>query len=182
MSQEKLIILPEDERAATYRTDICGWVSRGGRFFGEQGEEPARWEGSTHHKCSYCDEIIPKTPYSACPSCRPSRLSRRHAERERRAWDGESPIYSESEDEFFYDFEEVEEFCFEHECAADDLLLLLCEPISLPEIEPDLFDLPEDVELPAEIQAKVDELNAMLRSCAPLAWEPIGYAVELEEL
>lgn len=63
---EEKIILNTDKESAEYRTDIKGWVSKDGRFFGKD-ESLARYSGSTHRKCDKCESLIEKTSY--CEKC-----------------------------------------------------------------------------------------------------------------
>ena len=64
---EEKIILQDSPEAATFKTGLSGWVSREGRFWGDN-EDSARWEGSTHRKCETCETIVPRNRI-CCNEC-----------------------------------------------------------------------------------------------------------------
>lgn len=67
------VILTTSEKAATYRTDICGWVDRHGRYHGSD-EAGARRSGATHVACK-CGELIDASTYHIlCEKCESARL------------------------------------------------------------------------------------------------------------
>lgn len=88
MSDDTDIILPSDDRAATYRTDITGWVSRDGKYCGDD-ERLARLVGATHRACADCGVSTLKT-YMICPACRDKRAEQRYLALPQAEWDGEA--------------------------------------------------------------------------------------------
>ncbi|MBI5520237.1 MAG: hypothetical protein HY916_09270 [Desulfovibrio sp.] len=181
-------ILRTDAAAAKYVTDIKGWVSSNSRFFGDgpHAEDMARYDGCTHVPCGRCGLPTPKG-YTACDACREIAEVERHATRERRQWDGTSMIYSEADDKWFRDLEEILDHCEEHGVTPESLRLLLCKPVYARPIDPvDHYvdDLPEEADegdLPAELQEAFDALNKAIEGCrVPLSWQASKYALDLE--
>ena len=60
------IVIFNSAEAATYKTDLKGWVSRDGMYFGEN-ERTARWSGCTHMTC-VCGAVHEKGR-TVCRSC-----------------------------------------------------------------------------------------------------------------
>jgi hypothetical protein len=102
----------------------------------------------------------------------------------RKAWNGTDPVYSKSAERYFNDQDEIEDHCAEEDITEKDLWLVLCKPVFAHQIDPDEYyrdDLPEEGEVPAEIRAAFETLNAAIRACqVPLSWEPDCYAVATE--
>jgi hypothetical protein len=182
MGDEK-IILPSDPEAATYKTDIKGWVSRDGFYYGE-GEELARYSGSTHRACEGCGTPIQKNGYTKCGPCLIASDIERYNKRERRHWNGTDGLFSEAYGEYFFDSEDLDDFCEDHDCSIEDLRLIICVPQYAREIDPKEYycdDLPEDGEVPDDIIEIFDELNSRIRdSKAVLSWSPGKFAAIME--
>lgn len=53
------IVFEADDVAANYQTNISGWVSRNGFFYGNN-EQSARRDGATHVLCSECRQACAK--------------------------------------------------------------------------------------------------------------------------
>ena len=66
----------------------------------------------------------------------------------------------------------------------EELELFICDPVKLGEIQSDYWDddLPEDGELPPEVEAALEEFNAVIRKSKPVGWSPGKFAaiVDLE--
>lgn len=167
------IILPEDDRAATYRTDICGWVSRNGKFYGEgeRAEEIARLAGATHWRCDDCGTII-ENRYTRCSTCSDKRAMARYLSLPEADWDGEAPLYSYTTSEFYNDLDEAEDRLDDGQ-TLDDLRLVICVPEYARPLDLDLFEdqLPEDVDAPDELQDAIDTFNESIKGLQ-LSWEP----------
>lgn len=166
------VVLDSSSEAAAYRTDIKGWVSRNGRYCG-QDERLARYYGCTHVACEDCCKPIKKT-YTVCQECRGKREVERYLAMPKQEWDREGFVYSQVADEYF-DSDQLAEHCEENELTPDDLRLVICEPNYAREIDTDYFadDLPEEVDLPREIWVALDALNKVIREFrTPLSWSP----------
>lgn len=175
MTEEKIILASSDE-AATYKTGISGWFDNAGRFWGDD-EEKARWAGSTHIYCDNCQKPTPKY-YTLCEACREKARVQRHINLERREWDGVTPLYSDSHDEYFFSLEDIEDYTDNYEVSVEDLQLRLCKPVQMRHLDEDelLCDLHEDAELPPEVAVALEALNKVIRNLPPQAWEPDKFA------
>lgn len=91
---EQEMILDTDPRAATYRTDIKGWVSRDGMFYGDgpSNERTARYAGSTHRACERCGKPCEKL-WLKCADCRAILDAERFAARPQAEWNGSDFLY-----------------------------------------------------------------------------------------
>lgn len=180
---EEEIILPESDEAATYRTDIKGWVDRHGRYFGNL-EKYARLQGATHKKCE-CGELVKANYYGKCSSCREQRDIEKYNAMPNKDWDGETPLYSDAHDEYFFDEDELECFIDEEEDRTiENLRLIICKPNYFNTIDESYFDddLPENCEdLPPELTEAIEEFNNVIRGLKPASWSPGEYAANVEQ-
>ncbi|AEJ01219.1 hypothetical protein Nit79A3_1387 [Nitrosomonas sp. Is79A3] len=174
-------IFPESEEAAKFVTGISGWVDRYGGFFGTN-EKLARYSGSTHKHCG-CGAAIPKNSY--CEPCCKNKNSELYLIIERREWDQKTPLFSQSHDKYLFDKDDLFDLMCEAQVTdPDELELFICEPNHLGEIESDYWAdyLPDDGELPPEVEAALEEFNAVIRKSEPVSWSPGKFAaiVDLE--
>jgi hypothetical protein len=172
-------IFPESPEAATFKTGLSGWVDRHGRFCGDD-EKTARYFGSTHRKCD-CGAVIEQRSY--CKVCSRLKMTARHKEAEKISWDRETPLYSQIHDKYFFDEDELLDFM--DECGIknpDDLELFICNPNYLSQIDSDYWadDLPEDGDLPSDVEALLDTLNAAIRAAEPVSWSQSELAAIVE--
>jgi hypothetical protein len=179
-TETERVVMYDSPEAASYRTDIKGWVSRNGRYFGED-ENMARYDGCTHRPCKQCGKPAPK-PYTVCDECRRRSKIGRYKIRERKEWNEDCPVYSEALDRFFDTWDEIHDAAAENGMEVEDLRLLICEPVFAEEIDPRKYYydlLPEGSPVPAEIEEVFERLNAAIRDCkVPLCWEPGMLAVK----
>lgn len=187
MSSEQQMILSTSDEAATYRTDLKGWVSRDGLYFGED-ERTARYSGCTHVPCQGCSKPAPKGRV-VCDACYVAREREKFGAKERRPWDGEAMLYSEVLDRYFTDPEDAIDWVEnqdEEGHTLETLRLVLCEPTKYREIDPNDYyvdDLPEDGEVDNAIAKAFKELNAKIRAhSSPASWFPGKYALDLSGL
>lgn len=164
-------ILYDSPEAATYKTDIKGWVSRDGHFLGED-EHMARYMGCTHKKCE-CGKIIIKNSY--CSPCYAKRQREEWLKMPIGTWDeaGGQMIAVHDGDSYFSDREEFFEWCQDQGVEPGEVMLVLCEPQHLSEVTSEFWcdELCEDQELPAEIQDKLNELNKAIENYKkPISW------------
>lgn len=177
------IIMYDSPEAATYRTDIKGWVCSKGFFCGDGpgAEHQARWSGSTHRKCDECGGTYGVRSW--CDAC--------HQKRRRDAWlampvvewDGEQMIAVYDGDEFFSDPDEFLEWC-DNEGIEDpgSIMLVATEGSFLREVDMDYWqdDLPEDGDLPGEIADALHELNKVINAQKkPHCWRPVNKRIEI---
>lgn len=172
---EKIIMFDSPE-AAQFRTDIKGWVSRGGRFFGDgpSAEADARYHSCTHRPCRECGAPTIKR-YIKCDACRELADIARYQAMPRAEWDGKAMLYSEATDRYYNDLDEVDDHLDEMEerCTLADLRLVICEPNYVMQLSEDLFldDLPEEGDLPNEVYEAIEAFNTAVAGIV-LSWYP----------
>lgn len=173
---EAKVILPTDPEAATFRTDISGWVDIHGRFWGTD-ERMARYSSSTHSMCE-CGNIVSRG-WTKCSSCREKEDITRYDKLQFKVWDGDEYVYSYAVEEYFRDEDEIMEYCDDHDIMPNGLRLVLCEPNYFNELNKDQWDeiLPEDSdgELPKKLEDAIDALNNVIKSLPPASYSPSNY-------
>lgn len=180
MKEEKMIHYNSPEAAQL--KDLKLWVSANGRVHSD--ENSARYDGCTHKNCE-CGELVEKM-YTLCEKCRGKRDIQIYWEKPLVEWDGESPLYDDfSEEYFFYGEGEILDHYEDNNLKIEDLRLLICEPQLLHQIDPsDIFEelIPEDGELPDEIISIFEELNKKLMVYKkPISWIPGKGRVSLDD-
>lgn len=175
MSKEKII--PYDSSESASIQTVTGWVSRGGRFWGDD-EHMARYDGCTHMPCNTCGELMEVRSY--CKPCYRNKETEKWQSMPRKDWDGIEPLYSQNTDVWFYSFDDLAEYCEENDCSPQSLYLIISEPVYADQIDPmDHYadDLPEGGDLPNEIEDAFEKLNAVIKDCAiPLSYLPGKFA------
>ena len=182
MTNEK-IILAESDEAAKFVTGISGWVDRHGNFHGKS-EEMARYYSSTHKKCEECKAAIIMRGYRYCADCREKKDIERYSKLEKKVWDGEVYLYSDRDDIYLADYQELHDYIYEREIEnVDSLRLIICEPEHLRELDADYWadDLPEDAELPESVWSAIDALNASLKDAGIVSWHPGKFAAIIDK-
>lgn len=158
-------IRPSDPIAATYRTDISGWVSRDGRYYGDgtAAERTARFAGSNVSECQECGVACPKSRIR-CDACQ-AKATRARFDALPLVTEYDYPLALFDGDEYFFDSDELESYCDSREIDPESLMLVTCKPQSLREIDADYWEseLPEDGELPKAIADALDTFNAVIR-------------------
>ena len=177
--ENKIIHYSSDE--AAHRETVTGWVSRTGHFFGDD-ERIARFDGCTHVACNKCGDPVEKG-WTACKKCRDAADVAKFQGKERRMWDGVTPLCLYGTDTYFWDGDDITMYCEEHDCKPSDLKLMICEPVYAHEIDPsEYYDLPEDVIIGGDLQVAFRELNEKIREAKensdPLCWQEGKYAVD----
>lgn len=138
-------------------------------------ESAARWTCCTHVRCDNCGGQAPRG-WLLCDNCRKAVQIDRYNQLDKQEWDGKTPLYSESHDEFFFDEDSVRDFLCEALCTTASMRFVICKPINLSEVDADHWEdeLPDgDGPLPSEVQAALDKLNEAIRehgkavSCEP---------------
>lgn len=179
--ENKIIMFDSDE--AAQKKTVTGWVSSDGFFYGED-ERSARFMGCTHIRCA-CGMIAEKQ-YTACESCRNKLKLGKYRAMPFKKWNGADFLYSESADEYFYDSEEIFDYCEEEGIPCESLRLVICEPvypkeINLSEIYSNLLPDDSEDELPEYLVDAENELNQIIREeKEPLSWMPGRYRTEVK--
>ena len=187
----KPIIRPDSPEAATYRTDIKGWVSRHGRYFGDDpgAERVARWDGATVGLCNACGAETDKT-FTRCGRCREAQEVSRYLAMPVKPHDG-GMVYSGTRDKYFDALDDAIEWVRDHDDEQSDrsdaeilasLRLVLCDPVYARTLDGDFFadDLPPDEDLPTVLEAAIDAFNAAVKGVV-VAWEPSRCRVDLTD-
>lgn len=168
------IIMFNSKEAAQFKTNLSGWVSRDGIYYGAN-ERLARYVGCTHRPCEDCGEPIEKS-WFICQKCREKKDIQRYKAMPKEIWNEEGGIYSDPHNKFFWSWNEVEDYCHDNEIKEEDLRLVICEPQYPRLIEEDYFcdELADDGddELPSEIVKAMEAFNRVLKQSAPLSWCP----------
>ena len=179
------IVMRDSPEAATYRTDIKGWVSRDGFYYGdgETNEATARYAGCTHVACKRCGKPVEKR-WLACDGCRDLMDIERFEKMPRADWDGESMLYSNARDTYYNGLEDALDALEDGQTLAD-LRLVICTPNRGSPLTSDYFEdeWPEDGDdgsLPDEVYAAMDAFNAAIAAMRPLSWSPGKHALDLD--
>ncbi|PVX86438.1 hypothetical protein [Paraburkholderia unamae] len=170
-------VIPIDQPDLVRRVTVTGFVSTDGHFYGDD-ERLARYASCTHVRCD-CGTLVHKG-WMACDACREKKDIERYAALPKVEWNGDGFIYSDACDRYFQSYEEVVDYL--RDAIADDpeftvesLRLMICEPNMAREIDGNEHfsdDLPEDGEIPPELEAAFEALNAVIRKQPPLSWSP----------
>jgi hypothetical protein len=178
---EPMVLFDSDE-AAHLQTGISGWVSRHGRFMGND-ERAARYDGCTHRRCEDCGNPCEKG-WLVCNECREKRDIARYNAMPKEEWDGKGMIYSAAADKYFSDLDEAEEFLEDDGGTMESLRLIICEPQYLPFLSYDYGcdELPEDGELPDAVVQAIEDFNKVIKETGAVSWIPSKKAVKLEEV
>lgn len=166
-------IMYESAEAATFKTDISGWVSSDGRFFGND-EHAARYAGSTHKICECGNEH--ERGWTKCEECRAKYAQEKYLERPYQVYDFVTPVYCD--ERYFFNSDEIVDFMVDNNLTTLDLEI--CEPVTAPYIDDYAVDeLPEDWALEdadKELSAMIDKINEYILKKQPiLSWYPSKY-------
>lgn len=180
-------IFPESTESAKFMENISGWVDRKGLFF-DKDELAARYSGATHVHCTGCGNAISKNSY--CKDCAEKRDNEQYLNAPRQEWDGKTPLYSETLDEWYFDKNDLDcgaygfaeengyliDGTFDRGAVYDKMRLYLCKPHKLSHVDQDywLDDLGEDGELPDAICKTLASLNEAIDKAnaeSPCSWE-----------
>jgi len=185
------MILNTSDEAARFVENVKGWVSRDGRFYGDD-ERSARWGGATHVPCADCGQPVEKN-WIRCEQCREKAEIERHAKRERKRYDG-GWVYSVTAQEFFEDEDALRDWLDDPDrnYTLESLRLVVCDPVYPHYIDADdLFcdDLPEDCSL-RDVASELDEWIARANECiagmikcgSAISWRPGKFAVDVSTL
>lgn len=184
MADTDKMVLNTDPSAATYRTDIKGWVSRDGIFYGDgpANERTARWAGCTHVHCESCGKPTEKS-WLKCRECRSVSDRKAYDAKPKAQWDGKSMLYSELLDEYYSDLETAEDRLRDDQ-TLEDLMLMICEPNHVRPLDDDYCsdELPDDDHgdstLPDAVAEAMEAFNKAVAGIV-LSWSPGKFALQL---
>lgn len=178
MSNTEKIILPEDVVLGSAVINFPGSdpitlyrvPSDSKNLYGS--EESARYKASTHSKCTTCG-IPAQRPYTLCESCRHKRSVQTYRNLPFEEWDGKTMLCMYDDDQYFHDHDDIVMYCDNHDIEdSTQLMLVICAPNYINPIKHELFeeDLPEDGELPKELNDKINEFNEFIKTLKPISW------------
>ena len=178
MNKEEFVVLIDSQEAATYKTGLSGWVSRSGRFWGED-ERMARFDGCTHKNCDTCGGLVRINSY--CRPCYDAMRDEKFKSFEIKEWDGQTPLNIWGEDVFFFCEEDLEDYCIDNDITPDQLQLVFCIGKNINTIdEGQLLDsLHEDAELPKDVSDALDRLNKAILAAGPQTYFPGNIAARV---
>lgn len=178
-TKEQKEIMYESNEAATYRTNISGWVSVDGKFFGKS-EELARYHSHTHRLCECGTKMA--SGWSSCDSCRKKKSNERFsALPEKEDWS--FPITLWDDDHYFFDMDSVRDYAHERETSPECLMLIDCKPNYLFEVGADYWAdvLGEDGNLPKEVEEALANLNEVItKHKKAITWESGNHRIKLK--
>lgn len=171
MSNEKIIMYDSPE--AAQQETITGWVSSDRRFFGKD-EDLARFAGCTHKTCE-CGKIMEKH-YLMCEWCRSRKWIENYNAYPFEPWDGVSPVYDHTTDEFFFGgADEIIERYADDEQDISTVRLSPCKEEYPQPVDVDYWSdtMPENWDsLPKEVEDALKVLNEKLRESGAWSWTP----------
>ena len=174
--KEKKQILYDSSEAARYVGNIKGWVDINNRFFGDNkdSEHMARWSSHTHKKCE-CGELMQKG-WSKCNNCIAKASVERYYKLPFVEWEAViRPVYSDAFDTYFFNEDEIDDFCEENNVKPNELMLLQCKGNYFAPIDFGQWQdiMPEEVdELPKELVAGIEALNKIIDKLPPASYSP----------
>jgi hypothetical protein len=178
------IIMYDSPEAATFKTDISGWVASDGRFYGKD-ENIARYAGCTHRTCP-CGKIYSKG-HVRCDSCQSKLDSDKYYALPVEDWDGSEPVCVYNDDTYFFDEDSLLDWMADlkadlGENEEAEVQIVKCARGKLHTIDYDNWcdDLPEDGELPDEVCTKIEELNEAIRNAPTVCWYPGKIRINLK--
>lgn len=186
MTKEEKIVMYDSPEAATYRTNIEGWVSIDGIFCGKgaDGERMARYRSATHTKCE-CGAVIKTRSYISCESCRNKKSKEEYLKLPYREYDG-SPVVEQDGDQYFFSEGEICDYLTEND--LEDIDLLFCSENHWQPVDSDLWAdvMPEEMDgLPKKLQDALDALNKVISEMPPASYSPAkirtSYSLEKDE-
>jgi len=155
----------------------CNRVFAGGEP--AENERLARWCCATDLPCEEpgCVGRRQAKFYVCCETCYEKKQAARYAALPEAAWDGAIPLVIFNSDRYFYDEDDLLDYCADENVKVAELRLVICEPVGFPAF--DVLDflhdsLPEDHGA-ADFEAPTHEIDALvdawIEKNAPKSWE-----------
>jgi len=107
----------------------------------------------------------------------------KYFKRELKKWYGDTPVYSQQLDKYFFDVGELDDEIHDEELYGEELELVLCDLVIPRLMDSDYWydELDEeDTGTFKKLDALCDEFNAKLKTIFSNTWEPGKYRVEYE--
>lgn len=177
--ENKIILIDSDEAAR--QTTIPAWISARGIIFTD--EYAARHDGGTHRKCLHCGEPCLKR-WLYCEYCRAKQDKKTFLAMPVVDWKENTPVSIYKTDKYFFNYDDLIDYCEENELDLADLMIVACEPIEPRLLDIDFFAdcLADDDELPDVLIKAIDEFNAKVVAYPhALSWVPTNKRIEFKE-
>lgn len=162
----------DDKDSARYVENIKGWVDKDNKFFGDNidSEHMARWSSCTHIDCE-CGRLREKS-YTVCETCRTFNDIERYNNLPFMEFDGEFPLYSHYADEYFWNGDDIVNFCEESEILSEELRLVFCTPNKYSWVREDYWedDSSDDGDLPDKLRQALEQLNNVIEELPPASY------------
>jgi hypothetical protein len=154
---EKIIMYDSNEAAKPHRLEKDGWVTPDGHWY--ENEDTARYHGCTHKRCD-CGSIMRKG-WLKCDNCISKKEKESYEKLEFKEWDGKTPVAIYQDDHYFFDEDQIFDYCEEYEIKSTDLQLVICKPNYLSHFDGSMWEdeLGEDQEFPEELLRLIGEIN-----------------------
>lgn len=140
----------------------------------------------THKNCDNCGNEFEKqyTYEKLCRECQLKISNEKYFKLDFVEWDGQNAVCLYNEDQYFFNEEEILEFCDENEINLEDLQLVLCyrtsfSPIDLQNITEELTY--EDWEPSDDFMEKFNEFNKWLTAQSTETWMPSNKRIDIIE-
>lgn len=150
-------------------------------------EGSAAYCHASSRPCQSCGKPADKS-YAHCESCRGKLRRERWDAMPEIVWDGEAALAIYDSDQYFFDADDLADYCGDEGIDVADLMLVLCKHVrprtfSLDDFLDDL--LPDDqgaADFGIDVVAAEKAVNDATSQVAALVWEPIGKRPTLESL
>jgi hypothetical protein len=176
-----------DSPEAAHTKTVTGWASRNNHFYadGPNAEHFARYDGCTHRTCE-CGKDMEKH-WIKCEKCRQKDSCERYLKKPFKEWDGESPLTTYDDDRYFWDEDDLFDYCEENDISPEDLNLVIAEPQYATEITGECWSdlLPDDQDIGdvyPELAEAIEKVNELIRKKEkPLSWTAGKYRTEVKK-
>lgn len=93
-------------------------------------------------------------------------------------WDGITPLCLYDDSKFFFSEDDITDYLYEDDAdpiAAEDLMLMICEPNYYPQIRyedyvEDIMPEDWDGDFPKELEKRLIEINEFIKTMKPCSW------------
>lgn len=177
------VILSTDE-GIVESVSVKGWKDIHGKI--HLSEYFAKEASITHRTCT-CGKVYPikgSRSNTICNDCFNENITKRYNALPYKEWDGKTPLYSDLCDKYFFDADELLDYCYDEEIDISTLRLIICEPNYYREINADYWadEMSEDQEdIDSTLKEELNKLNQLIKTLPPLSWSPSKYRTDYND-
>jgi len=147
-------------------------------FYGDRSVASYTWAIGRH--CRDCDKPT-EAPYKIlCEDCMQKDKAQRYNKLPFQEWDGETALCIFGTDEYFFNEDDIKNYCDENSIESTDLMLVLCGRERIPEFNIDhhltgFWDFDSESNIPNEdvINEKVNEVIREYLKSDDMPWYPM---------